>query len=60
MANVPEERVEATALKGDYQFGFHDTTPISPCFVRVKASIGRSSNKFPPSRMNPLECETSV
>jgi Fe-S cluster assembly protein SufB len=24
MANVLEERVEATALKGDYQFGFHD------------------------------------
>ena len=24
MAKVLEERVEATALKGDYQFGFHD------------------------------------
>ena len=24
MASVLEERVEATALKGDYQFGFHD------------------------------------
>ena len=24
MANVLEERVEVAALKGDYQFGFHD------------------------------------
>ena len=58
MVKVLEERVDVSALKGNYPFSFHD--PNQSVFRARKGLDREISNKFPPSKANPLGCETFV